>query len=486
MIKNKKMKKLFLVILTAFALTSCGNDWLDVAQPHDGSVTPNIIYADQATVTNAIVGSIDLMKEYYYDRHVTVGYRFYFLGLDFMGNDIVSNPGQWWTYESQWHPTISSKTGYQSSYYWAMFYEVINDVNTKMAGIAESTLGDAAKAAAIAELKAIRAYSYFNLARAFQFSYVHAGENAPCVPLYTEPTSSETKGNDRASMKEVFTQILADLDEAVSTLTDDRADIFRINKRVALLWRANVNLEMGNWTAAAADAKAARAGYTLMSKSVYQSTGFNSIKDAGTEWIWGFPIQADQAMGYASLFSHIDIFRKQAGYKNFFINETFVANFSETDMRNVFVDISASYPSWGKWGAKKFQDNADACGDYGMHRASEMYLVEAEALVRAGKEAEGHAVLYELQKHRDPQAVKSANTGNDLVEEILLERRKELYGEIGTEFFDLKRYNKPLVRNGNHAISHMFTIPAGAGDWLFQIPQSEFDRNPNIKVQNER
>ena len=53
--------------------------------------------------------------------------------------------------------------------------------------------GDAAKAAAVAELKAIRAYSYFNLARAFQFSYVHAGENAPCVPLYTEPTSSETK-----------------------------------------------------------------------------------------------------------------------------------------------------------------------------------------------------------------------------------------------------------------------------------------------------
>ena len=242
MIKNKKMKKLFLVILTAFALTSCGNDWLDVAQPHDGSVTPNIIYADQATVTNAIVGSIDLMKEYYYDRHVTVGYRFYFLGLDFMGNDIVSNPGQWWTYESQWHPTISSKTGYQSSYYWAMFYEVINDVNTKIVGIQESTLGDAAKAAAIAELKAIRAYSYFNLARAFQFSYVHAGENAPCVPLYTEPTSSETKGNDRASMKEVFTQILADLDEAVTTLTDERADIFRINKRVALLWVTGLQL----------------------------------------------------------------------------------------------------------------------------------------------------------------------------------------------------------------------------------------------------
>lgn len=60
-----KMKKIFLIILTAFAITSCGNDWLDVAEPHNGSVTPNIMYADEAAVTNAIVGSIDLMKEYY-------------------------------------------------------------------------------------------------------------------------------------------------------------------------------------------------------------------------------------------------------------------------------------------------------------------------------------------------------------------------------------------------------------------------------------
>lgn len=479
------MKKIFLVILTAFALTSCGNDWLDVAQPHDGSVAPSVIYENKASVTNAIVGSIDLMKEYYYDRHVTVGYRFYFLGLDYMGNDIVVNPSQWWTYESQWHPTISSKTGYQSSYYWAMFYEVINDVNTKIAGIKESGLEEKDKAAAIAELKAIRGYSYFNLARAFQFSYLHAGENAPCVPIYTEPTTVDTKGNDRATMKQVFTQILNDLNEAISTLPASRSHIFRINKNVALLWRANVHLEMGNWTAAAADAKAARAGYSLMSKDVYQSTGFNTLK-GNSEWIWGFPLQADQAMGYASLFSHVDIFRAQNGYKNFFINETFVSKFSDTDMRNVFVRVGAS--GYKQWGAKKFQDNADACGDYGMNRASEMYLVEAEALVRAGQatEAEGHAVLFELQKHRDPEAVKSSNTGNDLIEEILLERRKELYGEIGTEFFDLKRYNKPLVRDGNHNISHMVTIPAGSPKWLFQIPQSEFDRNPNIKVQNER
>lgn len=484
------MKKILLFLVGLVLLTSCGNDWLEKAQPHDGSVAPSVIYADEMSINNAIVGSIDYMKEYYYDRHVTYGYRFYFLGLDFMGNDIISNPGQWWTYEAQWNAGISAATGYQTGYYWTMFYKIINDVNNKIKGIQASTVRDDFKKIAIAELEAIRGYTYFNLARVYQFSYVHAGESAPCVPLYTEPTSTETKGNDRATMKEVFTQILKDLSSAAETLPASRKAPFRINKSVALAWRANVYLEMQNWTAAAADANAARKGFSLMSKAVYQSTGFNTIA-GNSEWMWGFQFQADQAHGYASLFSHVDIFRPQNGYKNFFINQTFVTKFSDTDMRNVFVKWprTGGKPdvAWAEWGAKKFQDNSNACGDYGMLRASEMYLVEAEALVQDNRADDGHTLLYELQKQRDPSAVKSANTGTALIDEILLERRKELYGEIGTEFFDLKRYNRGLVRNGNHAPSHLAVKkPAGNASWLFQIPQSEFDRNPNIKEQNKR
>ncbi|MEG1512063.1 MAG: RagB/SusD family nutrient uptake outer membrane protein [Bacteroidales bacterium] len=483
------MKKIIYTLIGILALTSCGNDWLGKAEPHTGTVAPGVIFADEMSINNAIVGTIDYMKEYYYDRHVTYGYRFYFLGLDFMGNDIISNPGQWWTFESQWNKTISSATGYQSGYYWTMFYKIINDVNSKIAGIETSTVSEAFKKNAIAELKAIRGYTYFNLARVFQFSYAYAGESAPCVPLYITPTTTESKGNDRATMKEVFTQILNDLNEAVNTLTASRKDVFRINKNIALAWRANVNLEMQKWADAASDANSARKGFSLMSKDVYQTTGFNTLK-GNTEWMWGFRFQPDQAHGYASLFSHVDIYRPQNGYKNFFINETFVAQFKKTDMRYVFQSPATpeyAKTSWAKWGAKKFQDNAEVCGDYGMLRASEMYLVESEAMIRGGNVVGGHNLLYELQKHRDPSAVKSSNTGDALINEVLLERRKELYGEIGTEFFDLKRYNRPFSRNGNHAPSHLsVNIPAGNPLWLFQIPQNEFDRNPNIKEQNKR
>jgi hypothetical protein len=61
-------------------------------------------------------------------------------------------------------------------------------------------------------------------------------------------------------------------------------------------------------------------------------------------------------------------------------------------------------------------------------------------------------ILFDLESSRDPQYVLSANTGQALVDEILIQRRIELWGE-GFRFLDLKRANAPLDRTGaNHDI----------------------------------
>ena len=60
-----------------------------------------------------------------------------------------------------------------------------------------------------------------------------------------------------------------------------------------------------------------------------------------------------------------------------------------------------------------------------MMRVGEMYLIEAEAKARQGK-ADAGDVLYELQKNRDPDAVKSSNTGDALIKEILLEKEERI------------------------------------------------------------
>jgi len=125
-----------------------------------------------------------------------------------------------------------------------------------------------------------------------------------------------------------------------------------------------------------------------------------------------------------------------------------------------------------------------------MLRVAEMYLVEAEALARqAGKEDLAKDVLFLLAKNRDPQYVRSANTGAALIEEILVQRRVELWGE-GRNFTDLKRLNLPLMRQvsgtagqGFHVESFATVInqPAGGNIWTWMIPRDEIDANPNLQ-----
>ena len=111
-------------------------------------------------------------------------------------------------------------------------------------------------------------------------------------------------------------------------------------------------------------------------------------------------------------------------------------------------------------------------------RLYEMILIEIEAKARMGDEASAASLLYELQKNRDPNAIKSDNKGEDLIEEILLERRKELYGEIGVEWYDAKRLRKGMTRTGNHRI--LLNLIPDDKKFFLKIPQNEIDANENI------
>ena len=119
-------------------------------------------------------------------------------------------------------------------------------------------------------------------------------------------------------------------------------------------------------------------------------------------------------------------------------------------------------------------------------RLAEMYLMKAEAEARSGNEGAAKNTLLELVQTRDPQYKLSANSGAALIEEILTQRRIELWGE-GFRFTDLKRLNLALDRtNSNHdeAVSQTMSVPAGDKRWEFVISQKEMDANPAM-VQNE-
>ena len=76
-------------------------------------------------------------------------------------------------------------------------------------------------------------------------------------------------------------------------------------------------------------------------------------------------------------------------------------------------------------------------------RVEEMLFIEAEAAERI-KAGEGKKLLESfMQEHRDPAYTFPANA--DAIDEILFQKRVELWGE-GHTFFDIKRLNMSVTR----------------------------------------
>ncbi|MEQ9006525.1 MAG: RagB/SusD family nutrient uptake outer membrane protein, partial [Ekhidna sp.] len=157
--------------------------------------------------------------------------------------------------------------------------------------------------------------------------------------------------------------------------------------------------------------------------------------------------------------------------------------------RNAFVDPVTGDPTGNGLPAYaniKFIDDTFFEGDYVYMRASEMYLIEAEARAMLG-DATAANVLFELVSFRDPGYTLSTNTGNTLREEIYLQRRIELWGE-GVSYNDLKRLNKPMDRTysgNNHAAFALLSYTANGTASKWQIPEAEILANDQIPATDQ-
>ena len=110
-------------------------------------------------------------------------------------------------------------------------------------------------------------------------------------------------------------------------------------------------------------------------------------------------------------------------------------------------------------------------------RAAEAYFIKAEAEAKSSGDAA--QTLYNIVSTRDASYVKSTKSGQALVDEIMLHKRIEMWGE-GLEFYDNKRLNIGVDRSSSQNHTVMKTVPAGK-DFTFQIPLSgEIELNPHI------
>lgn len=464
----KKIAISALVVATIFT-TGCSSEFMNDPKPTD-QLSPDVIFGSRDGADAFMSGIIRRMRGQFTNQDAG-GLNSMLFARTAKGNDIIIGTS-WFSFD--YEQDNREPTYRRTTFSWEFSYYIIGQLNQFIKGIEDSQLSDIEKRELLGQARAFRGYYYHQLVLEFNPSY-SSNPSFPAPPIYTEDDAGTTEGKPMSTAQQVYDLILEDLTYAVSVLDNSRLDKSYVNLQVANAMLAQVHQVMGNWPAAEVAAKAAYGGnVAAVLNSADYTNGFSDFNSV--EWIWGLAQYGDQSGYYYSApFSHFD--HRVLSYSNAFINSEFVAEFSDTDVRKIFDNFyDVDSESYRYWITDKFSFEFDS--DYSIIRTAEMILVEAEAKYHNSDVSGAHDLLYALQLNRDPNAVRSSNTGQDLLEEIYLERRKELYGENGVEWFDAKRLQRGITRTGNHRVD--VSLDPNDKRFFLKIPQNEIDANEYI------
>ncbi len=487
-------KHILLAFVILLVFTGCKKDFLETFPTTAVSATDAL-----SSTTNAYAALNGIHRIMYtqYDAQGQAGEGSNNIFRDLMGEDIVYPLANGSTGLIGWMQWITHRNVNSGDlrYFYRFYYRLIQNANVLINGVADIPGAlDKDKNIIKGQALAYRAWAHFQLVQAWGKRYDVATKpnNQLGVPLLLVSTLEPQK---RATVEEVYTQINKDLDEAVTLLASyvrgGTAAKSNFNVNVVKGIKARVALTQQDWETAATNAIAARAGFTLMTNAEYL-TGFNNITNQ--EWIWGSRQIDDHNTFFFSYFAYISanfnstVIRTQPRA----INATLWNGIPASDNRKKCWDLTGATVPVPPGGArvpyqnKKYLANGSAIstGDVPYMRAAEMYFIEAEARARQGQTTNAQNALFTVMKNRDVNYTLSINTGAALINEILVNRRIEFWGE-GFRYTDLKRLNLPLNRNGipNHlpALVFVYDIPAGDKQWEFLFPQDELNANKLVE-----
>lgn len=508
---KKLFKYLFIGLFGVACLTSCNSELLET-EPTD-SMSGSTFMSD---ATKALIPLNGIYRSMYTagwsttgNTHQCFGISAYNLMAEVMGDDFImgAQGSGWFWFDAAYNvKTRYTSSSWRSYDLWMAYYTWIANANYIIA--AEETMGGSSEDVGyvIGQAYAIRAYSYFMLAQTFARNYNYSSD--PCVPIYNEPTMTSTTGQPRSTVGQVYEQIDNDINKAIELLAKSPAQRHssHMSYAVALGIKSRICLVEEKWDAALDAAQKAIAASGKRILPVSQWMGTNSVDAANV--MWGSQIVTDQTGMYASFFAHmsVDVAYGQRAPKQ--ISSWLYSKMSPTDERRAWWDPNdADYSSASAFIQKKF-DFADLqtwMGDYIWMRVEEMYLNAAEAACQKGDDATAKQYLMALMEKRDPNystnksghSIHTITTdetgGTSLLEEILIQRRIELWGEDG-RIYTIRRLHQGFERTSANGWPSGLLIPthaAAAKDpasylWVLTIPQAEFDGNENMDASKDQ
>ena len=327
------------------------------------------------------------------------------------------------------------------------------------------------------EKRSIRAEAL--VSRALEYLYLvngyarHYDENTaatdPGVPLILDENISR-KNLVRASVKEVYAQILTDLQTALPDLpARPQSNAFRASKAAGVGILAKTYLYMGDYTQALAAANEVLAtNGTLMDLKKYAV------------------VKPQNSIGRTNVPQDIDnpenIYIKFAPYvygmsSKVFGSDELIALYPAKDMRlqiyftQNFRNIPTTHYVWAPY-------------------LPELFLIAAECEARVGSATRAMQLINQLRNNRikDHTPLTAANN-DDALRQVLEERRRELAMSGMTRYIDLKRLNRDarFAKTVTHATAEgTFTLPANDAKYVLPIPPKVLRFNSGTMQPNER
>ena len=407
---------------------------------------------------------------------------------------------------------------YDTEAMWQGHYSSIKNYNI---AINSADNVDEALATSAKVLKGIalycRASSYLTLARHFGNAYDPATASTdPCVPLVLKYDQLEKPA--RASVQDVYDQIILDLEEAEAILAEAAQNSVKVNKvNLAGQVRAEVPtldavnalkaryyIDVREYDLAAEAAEAvigSEAGYKLASTAEEMLAEYTN--DAGSEPIVQLFASVSEGAKGNTLFAPVSTADNVGKYfASYFIPSSLLINaYEQADLRFATWFTNNKYPlkmngSYhnGVYVFTKYLDNpALHTGDVetGAHAAkplliSEMYLIAAEAYAQAGDEASAKSILNQLQSAR------GAKVTDGSLASVKKEWFRETVGE-GLRLSCIKRWGDGLaVRAAQPGVDYLImtgeyynerALEADSHYLNWPVPSYEMKLNPNL-VQN--
>jgi hypothetical protein len=359
---------------------------------------------------------------------------------------------------------------------WTDAYNVILNANNV---INSSVTGSPRANQYRGEAMALRALMYFELVKHFARPYTvdPGGQGVPLILTY-DPFVKPA----RNSLAEVYGQIEKDLKEAINLMSQQRSSGY-FTRTAARALLARMHQFKGEWAEALAAAEEVihNSGYKLL--GLNQVTSYWGANTARTDKLESlFEVVFDLAGNAGN--DALAYFYDQAGYGDALAADALYQLYAPTDVRrNLFLPSS---PIRGDVRVVNKYPNITQTDkdEVKVIRMSEVYLLAAEAAYHTGDEALARTYLNAVATERDAAFAGYTSTGSELLDDILLERRKELAFE-GHRYWDLARYNMDIERVdlADNYPGVPLVIPADYFRRVLPIPQAELDANPNIRGQ---